>query len=107
MWTYIWSVNGKKIEAKPQLEFFSEEDAGKNAELCKPILKKNDKAELEVSSEYKICIQRKHCRCEMVLFEILKGVICELRHHNCEACQISPPVCRSKRPYESRWLFGS
>ena len=55
MWTYIWSVNGKKIEAKPQLEFFSEEDARKNAELCKLILKKNDKAELEVSSEYKKC----------------------------------------------------
>ena len=53
MWSYIWSVNGKKIEAKPQLEFFSEEDACKNAELHKPVTKKNDKAELEVSSEYK------------------------------------------------------
>ena len=53
MWSYIWSVNGKKIEAKPQLEFFSEEDAHKNAELHKPVTKKNDKAELEVSSEYK------------------------------------------------------
>ena len=53
MWSYIWSVNGKKIEAKPQLEFFSEDDAHKNAELHKPVTKKNDKAELEVSSEYK------------------------------------------------------
>ena len=53
MWSYIWSVNGEKIEAKPQLEFFSEEDAHKNAELHKPVTKKNDKAELEVTSEHK------------------------------------------------------
>ena len=27
MWSYTWSVNGKKIEQKPNVEFFSEEDA--------------------------------------------------------------------------------
>ena len=47
-------------------------------QLCKPILKKNDKAKLEV------------------LFEIVKRVIGELRHHNCEACQTSPPVADQK-----------
>ena len=32
----------------------------------------------------------------MVLFEIVKGVISELRHCNCEACQTSPPVTGQK-----------
>ena len=33
---------------------------------------------------------------QMVLFEIVKGVICELRHCNCEASQTSPPVTGQK-----------
>ena len=93
--SYIWSANGKKIKAKPQLEFFSEEDACKNAELHKPVTKKNDKAELEVSSEYKKHPQET-VQMQMVLFEVIKPLINELRYCNCEACQTSPQVTGQK-----------
>ena len=80
MWSSICSVNGKKsLMTKPQLEFFSEEDAQKDAELHKPLTKKNDKAELEVSSEYK-----KHpeetMQMQMVLFEVIKALIIDLKY---------------------------
>ena len=70
MWSYIWSVNGKKIETKPQFEFFSKEDAWKDAELHKPLTKKNDKAELEVSNEYKNVL-RKQCKCGWFCLKLL------------------------------------
>ena len=53
MWMYEWSVNGKKMAVNPQMEFFSEADACKDAELNKPLVKSKDKAELVVTSGYR------------------------------------------------------
>ena len=52
VWMYQWSVKGKKINGK-QMEFYSEEDACKDAELYKPLAKTKDKVKLEVNSEYR------------------------------------------------------
>ena len=95
MWSYIWSVNGKKIHTKPQLEFFGEEDARKDAELHKPLTKKNDKTELEVSSEYKKRPEET-MQMQMVLFQVIKPLITDLKYFNCETCQTSPPVAGQK-----------
>ena len=91
MWMYEQSVNGKKITVNPQVEFFSEANAHKDAELNKPLLKSKDKAELVVTSEYK-CRPSETMQMRKVLFEVMKVLINDHKYHNCEVCQLSPPA---------------
>ena len=94
VWMHQRSMNGKKINGK-QLEFYSEADARKDAELHKPLAKTKDKVELEVNSEYR---QRpaETMQMRMVLFEIMKRLIDKHKYHNCEGCNLSPPVSGQK-----------
>ena len=95
---YQWSVNGKKINNK-QLEFYSEADAHKDAELHKPLAKTKDKVQLEVNSEYR---QRpaETIQMRMVLFEIMKRLIDDHKYCNCEGCNLSPPASGQKAHME-------
>ena len=88
---YEWSVNGKKIPVNPQVEFFSEADAHKDADLNQPLVKSKDKAELVVTSEYK-CRPSETMQMRMVLFEVMKVLINDHKYHNCEACWLLPPA---------------
>ena len=89
MWFYEWSVNGKKVTANPQVEFFSEADAHSDAELHKPLVKNKDKAELVVSSEYR-CRPSETMQMKMVLSEVMKSLVNEHKYCNSEGCQLSP-----------------
>ena len=95
MWMYEWSVNGKKIAVNPQVEFFSEADVHKDAELNKPLVKSKDKAELVVTSEYKPR-PSETMQMRIVLFEVMKVLINNHKYRNCEACQLSPPANSQK-----------
>ena len=89
VWMYEWNMNGKKIKSSTQLEFFSEQDACKHAELNKTLTKNKDKVDLEVKSEYRHW-PSETMPMKMVMFEILKVLINEFKVHNCEACQLTP-----------------
>ena len=91
MWMYEWSVSEKKIAVNPQMEFFSEADAHKDAELNKPLVKSKDKAELVVTSKYK-SRPSETMQMRMVLFEVMKVLINDHKYHNCEGCQLSRPA---------------
>ena len=74
------------------MEFFSEADAHKDAELNKPLVKSKDKAELVVTSKYR-CRPSETMQMRMVLFEVMKVLLInDHKYRNCEVCQLPPPA---------------